>query len=83
MDRGFVVCEVIVDRDAKVTAAEVERLIPTVSRHLVYVWRAAGKLEPTGMRGRSPVYRWGDVLDVERETRTADPASQRARQFAA
>lgn len=83
MCRGVALCEVSVDRDAEVTATEIEQLLPTVSRHLVYVWRRAGKLEVKGRRGRSPLYRWGDVVDVERETRTADPASQRARQFAA
>jgi hypothetical protein len=65
-------------RDVLVTAAEVERLMPSVSRHLVYTWRALGKLEPKSSRGRSPLYRWGDVLEVERATRLADPAAQRA-----
>lgn len=69
---------VIVRQDAMVSAAEVERLIPTVSRHLVYVWRAQGKLSPAGRRGRSPLYRWCDVVAVERDTRLSDPAHQRA-----
>lgn len=68
---------VTVDRDTLVTAVQIEQQIPTVSRHLVYVWRAAGKLMAKGKRGRSPLYRWGDVLDVERSTRQADPAGQR------
>lgn len=56
-----------------VTAVEVERLTtqqatgkPTVTRHLVYVWRGMGLLEEQGKRGRSPLYRWGDVTEVER-----------------
>lgn len=72
----------MVNRDVLVTAVQIEAELPTVSRHLVYVWRAAGKLQPQGKRGRSPLYRWGDVIDVERETRNADPAGQRARAVA-
>jgi hypothetical protein len=58
-----------------VTAVEVERLTtddelddakPSISRHLVYMWRGMGLLEPQGKRGRSPLYRWGDICDVER-----------------
>lgn len=68
---------VTVDRDTLVTAVQIEQQIPTVSRHLVYVWRATGKLHMVDKVGRSPRYRWGDVLDVERATRQADPAGQR------
>jgi hypothetical protein len=62
-----------------VTATEASKLLPSVSPHLVYVWRAAGKLHPRGMRGRSPLYRWSDIVAVEWQTRAADPAGQRAR----
>lgn len=68
------------DPDELVTAADIARLIPSVSRHLVYVWRAQGKLTAKETRGRSPLYRWGDALAVEVETRIADPAQQRANQ---
>lgn len=68
------------DPDDLVTAADVARMMPTVSRHLVYVWRSQGKLTPQETRGRSPLYRWGDVLAVETRTRLDDPAQQRASQ---
>jgi len=68
--------------DRLVTAAEIETLIPTVSRHLVYVWRGTGKLVERSKRGRSPLYRWGDVTAIEAATRLADPAGQRASRLA-
>lgn len=59
--------------DALVTAREAEdypalRAVH-VTRHLIYVWRAAGRLKARGHRGRSPLYRWGDILAAERDTR--------------
>ncbi len=66
------------DPNTLVTAVEIERQLTTVSRHLVYVWRSQGKLTERGKRGRSPLYRWGDVVQAEAATRTADPAGQRA-----
>lgn len=68
--------------DRLVTAAEIAVLIPTVSRHLVYVWRGTGKLTERGKRGRSPLYRWGDVTALETATRRNDPAGQRATKLA-
>lgn len=68
--------------DTLLTAAEIERHLPTVSRHLVYVWRGLGRLQERGKRGRSPLYRWGDVIKLEAATRAADPAGQRARALA-
>ena len=68
--------------NTKLTAAQIERQLPTVSRHLVYMWRSAGKLQEQGKRGRSPLYRWGDVVKLEAATRAADPAGQRARALA-
>lgn len=56
--------------DALVTAAEAASLLP-IDRHLIYVWRAAGRIEPVGKRGRSPLYRWCDLVQVERDTRTS------------
>lgn len=59
--------------DAQVSAREAAGYPPMVKagvcRHLIYVWRAAGRLRPVGKRGRSPLYRWGDVLQAERDTR--------------
>lgn len=65
----------IVDLDALVTAREVETYEPLrqhhVTRYLIGMWRHTGKLQVRGSRGRSPLYRFGDILQVERDTRTS------------
>lgn len=53
------------DDDALVTATEVHAVWPDVSVQLIGMWVRHGKLEPKGRRGRSPLYRWGDVTAVE------------------
>jgi hypothetical protein len=73
-----VVNVVLMDPEVRVTAADIAREMPTVSRHLVYMWRSSGRLKERGKRGRSPLYRWGDVVKLEAQTREADPAGQRA-----
>lgn len=59
--------------DALVTAREAEDYPALranhVSRFLIGMWKRLGKLEPKGQRGRSPLYRFGDILEVERDTR--------------
>jgi hypothetical protein len=64
---------VIVDLDALVSAREAEDYPPLrahgVTRRLIYEWRGDGRLTPRGQRGRSPLYRFGDILEVERDTR--------------
>lgn len=70
------------DPNTLVTAVEIEQQLTTVSRHLVYVWRSQGRIKAYGKRGRSPLYRWGDVVKAEAATRTADPAGQRAARLA-
>lgn len=62
--------------EALVTAAEAAPKLG-VDRHLIYMWRALGKVTPQGKRGKSPLYRWGDLLAVESQTRRDDPAGQR------
>lgn len=52
---------------ARVTAAEAAKLLG-IDRHLIYVWRSDGKVKPVGKRGRSPLYRWADLVAVERDT---------------
>jgi predicted site-specific integrase-resolvase len=52
---------------AEVTAAEAARLLG-IDRHLIYVWRGKGKVAPVGKRGKSPLYRWADLVAVERDT---------------
>ncbi len=67
----------MLNMDARVTAAEAATLLPGVSRHVIAMWVARGKLTPVGRRGRSPVYRWGDILRVESAMRNS-PYSSRA-----
>lgn len=59
--------------DALVTAREAQDYPPLkahgVCRHLIGMWRAGGRLTVRSMRGRSPEYRFGDILRVERDTR--------------
>lgn len=58
-----------VNPDATLTATEAAKLIPRLSRYAVGMWKARGKLRPVGKRGRSPLYRWQDLVAVERQTR--------------
>jgi hypothetical protein len=60
-----------VDLDALVTATEAAASphLQGVCRHLIGMWKTRGKVEPRVMRGRSPLYRYGDLLMVERQTR--------------
>ena len=62
--------------DALVTATEAASRLRGVSIHLIGMWRHAGKVTVRDMRGRSPLYRWGDLLQVERDTRRS-PRSAR------
>lgn len=63
----------IVNLDAHVSAREAAGYPPMrkhgVCRHLIGMWKRLGKLAPVGQRGRSPLYRWRDVLQVEADTR--------------
>lgn len=56
------------DMDALITGAQAARLVG-VTRAAVCTWRSTGRLQPQGQRGRSPLYRFADVLAVERDTR--------------
>lgn len=71
--RGRARSGVIVNLDALVTAREAEAHPGLqryrVTRHLIYTWRSLGKIEPVDRRGRSPLYRFGDILLAERDTR--------------
>ncbi len=68
--------------DAQVSAREAAGYPPLrtygVCRHLIGMWKRLGKLIPVGQRGRSPLYRWGDVLRVERDTRLRAGKSHRS-----
>lgn len=64
--------------DALVAPAEIAVHMPDLTRHTIAMWVQRGKLQPRGRRGRTPLYRWGDVLAVERDTRR-NPKSSRHR----
>lgn len=64
--------------DALVTATEAAAGLPDVSRHLIGMWVQHGKLQAKGHRGRSPLYRWGDIVAVEASTRTSNLGRPRA-----
>ena len=66
------------NRDRLVTASEAALLLP-ISVQLVSIWKAKGHLKPAGTRGRSPVYRYGDVSDVETRMRLAAAAANNHR----
>ena len=65
----------VIDMDALITGAQAARLAG-VTRAAVCIWRNRGRLEVRRTRGRSPLYRLGDVLDVERETRQSGKANR-------
>lgn len=69
--------------DALVTATEASAHLPDVSRHLIAVWAHQGKLAKRGNCGRSPLYRWGDILAVERDARTSGMGRPRKHDLAA
>lgn len=52
------------DLDASVPAGFAARYLG-VSRQLIRRWRQLGHIKPVGRDGRSPLYRWGDLIDVE------------------
>jgi predicted site-specific integrase-resolvase len=67
-----------VNRDAEVTASEIAELLP-VSLQLLSMWKSKGKLKPVKKRGRSWVYRYGDVVDLERDMARAAAAANNHR----
>lgn len=69
--------------NALVTATEAATAMPGVSVQLISMWKKQGKLVARSYRNRSPLYRWGDLLQVERDTRRNDPAQHRAQRVAA
>lgn len=81
MSRGISVYAPSFNPDALVTAAEAAASphLHGVSRQLIGMWRHLGKLSARGTRGRSPLYRYGDLLQVERETRRSGYSHRLAR----
>lgn len=64
------------DLDAKLPAHLAAAMVG-VSRQLINDWRKRQLIKPVTMRGRSPLYRLGDILAVEAATRRS-PNSHRA-----
>lgn len=63
--------------DATLTATEASMSSLRVTRDALYQWKARGLIAPVGYRGRSPLYRWGDLLAAERDTRNQTGKSHR------
>lgn len=61
--------------DAKVPAGFAARRLG-VSRQLIRRWCQLGHLHPVGQDGRSPLYRWGDLVTLELAMRE-NPRSSR------
>jgi hypothetical protein len=61
---------VTVDLDALITAAEFRTATGgMVSLAVVGMWRDRGLIKVRDWRGRRPLYRYGDLVEVERSTR--------------
>jgi hypothetical protein len=55
-------------KDALVTASYASKRLG-VSIACICMWRNDGRVQVKGRRGRSKLYRWGDLTEVERQTR--------------
>lgn len=64
------------DLDAQLPAHLAAAMVG-VSRQLINYWRSSGHLTPVDADGRSPLYRLGDLLAVERDMRRS-PQSHRS-----
>jgi hypothetical protein len=64
------------DEDALVTGAQAARAVG-VTRQVIGMWKLAGKLKPQKQRGRSPLYRLGDVIDVDIAARNSGYSHRR------
>ena len=67
---------------ALVTGAQAARLLH-VDPATICAWVKTGRLTATSRRGRSPLYRWGDLLDAERATRLSPHSSRNTTRTAA
>lgn len=65
----------MLDLDALITGAQAARLAGC-HRANICLWRNQGRLTVRDRRGRSALYRLGDVLEVERETRRSGKANR-------
>lgn len=70
------------NRDALVTGAQAAAKME-VSRATICHWRKWRLIEPKEWRGRSPLYRWGDILDAECKARQSPRSPRHIRRRAA
>lgn len=70
------------DEEALLTGAEAARAVG-VTRHLIGMWKRDGKLIPKARRGGSPLYRLGDVIDVDIAVRESGYSHRKRRQTVA
>jgi hypothetical protein len=68
----------VLDLDAELTASQAAQAV-RVSRQLFNYWRAQGLIRPCGQRRGRPVYRFGDVVDVEQRMRDTPRSLRRPR----
>lgn len=54
------------DPEADVTAAQAARALG-ISRQVVAMWKTNGKIQPRKHKGRSPIYRFGDIINANAE----------------
>lgn len=70
--------------DALVTPREAEEhpalKAYRVTRHRIGQWAGQGRFPVCGRRGRSPLYRFGDILRAERDTRRSGSSHRGPRQ---
>jgi hypothetical protein len=71
------------NEDARVTIDEIMFLMPKVTRATVYMWAQHGKVAKVGKRGRNPLFRWGDIVAAERDTRLAPQSTRYEAELAA
>lgn len=62
--------------DGLYTATEAAKRLK-ISSQLICQWRRAGKIKPVAKFGRSPVYRYSELAEVERQMRRDQVHSHR------
>ncbi|GAA0738670.1 hypothetical protein Drose_04285 [Dactylosporangium roseum] len=70
------------DLEADVTAAQAARALG-ISRQVVAMWKANGKIKPVRRKGRSPLYRFGDVIDANADALSSGHSHRSPRPVAA
>lgn len=65
------------DPETRLTAPEAAMTSLGITADVVRQWKARSLIEAVGKRGRSPLFRWGDLLAVERDTRRSGYSHRR------